>query len=264
MRGTMGTIVTVTLISLVVPLAAQAQPARKVPRVGVLWAGSPPSSPDWKQHSRLLQELHHLGWREGENLGVEFRWAAGRYRYGADLTAELMRLPVDVIVADSEPLIVAAQRAPTTIPIVMISFDDPVEMGFIASLARPGGNITGIDSSFVPSLSMKLLELLKEAVPTVSRVAVLAHQDALATGRILEGLKVAARALGVQPRVLAVVYPHGTGRAALGAPGQSPTDRGRPPGAVAPGGQPPTRECGRLGGAHRRASPARGALGAPD
>jgi putative tryptophan/tyrosine transport system substrate-binding protein len=208
MRRHMGVIVTLVLISLVGPLAVKAQPATKVPRIGVLWAGSPPSAPDWKQHSTLLQELRHLGWREGENLSVEFRWAAGRYRHGADLAAELVRLPVDVLVVDSEPLIVAAQRATTTIPIVMISVDDPVEMGFIASLARPSGNITGIDNSFVLPLSMKLLELLKETVPTVNRIAVLAQQTTPATWRLLEDLKPAARALGVQLHVLAVSGPH--------------------------------------------------------
>jgi putative ABC transport system substrate-binding protein len=207
-RRTMGLIVTLTLISLVGPLAAQAPPARNVPRIGVLYADSPPSAPDWKQRSTLLQELRHLGWREGENLSVEFRWASGRYRHGADLVAELVRLPVDVLVVHGEPLIVAAQRATTTIPIVMRSAADPVEMGFIANLARPGGNITGIDNSFVPPLSAKLLELLKEAVPTVNRIAVLARQTTPVTGQILEDLKPAAQALGVQLHVLAVSGPH--------------------------------------------------------
>jgi putative ABC transport system substrate-binding protein len=206
---TVGLLVTLAFTLLVAPFAAEARQAEKVRRIGVLGAGSPPSAPDWTQHSGLVQELRHLGWREGENLSIESRWAAGRQFYqGADLAAELVRLNVDVIVAYGSPLTRAAQHATTTIPIVMIAADDPVAEGFIAGLARPGGNITGIDNSFVPALSTKLLELLKEAVPTVSRIAVFAHPAVPATGRILEEIDGAARLLGVQPHVLAVYQPH--------------------------------------------------------
>jgi putative ABC transport system substrate-binding protein len=148
----------------------------------VLLPWSPPSAPDWKGTSGFLQELRTLGWREGENLTVEYRWAAGQFYRGSDLAAELVRLPAEVIVAQSRSLIQAAQHATTTIPIVMISGDDPVEEGLIASLARPGSNLTGVDYSFVPELGGKLLALLNEAVPAVTRVAVLVQPTVPGTG----------------------------------------------------------------------------------
>ncbi|HSF32648.1 MAG TPA: ABC transporter substrate binding protein [Candidatus Tectomicrobia bacterium] len=122
---------------------------------------SPPTAPDWKQRAFLLQELHSLGWIEGENLNVEYRWASGQSDRGADLAAELIGPNVDVIVVDSRSLIRAVQQATATVPILMISVDDPVAEGFIRGLAQPGGNITGVDSSFVPELGGKLLEILK-------------------------------------------------------------------------------------------------------
>jgi len=208
MRRTLGLLVTLALGLLWAPLTAEAPSAKPVPTLGVLMPWAPPSEPDWKQHSAFLQELRDRGWREGENLTIEYRWASGRQPYqGADLAAELVRLHVHVIVAQGLSLIRAVQQATSTIPIVMISGDDPVEEGFIASLARPGGNITGVDYSFVPEFSGKLLELLKEAVPTVTRIAVLVYPVVPTTGQMLEHVEVAARALGVQRQVLAVYHP---------------------------------------------------------
>jgi putative ABC transport system substrate-binding protein len=202
-----GLLITLALGFLVAPLAA-AQTPRKVPRIGVLLPQSPPTTPDWKQRSLFLQELRHLGWREGENITVEYRWAAGRVvDRGTDLAAELVRLNVDVIVVNTKSLTRAVQQATTTIPIVMSSVDDPVAEGFIASLAHPGGNITGVDNSLVPEMSGKLLEFLKEAVPAVSRIAVLVHPAVSSAGPILEDIKGAARVLGVQLQVLAVYQP---------------------------------------------------------
>src|SRR5262249_43084543 len=153
-----GGIMTLILSLLATPLAAPVPP-KKVPTIGVLLLDSPPSEPDWKQRSVFLQELRHLGWREGENVTVEFRWASGQFDRVGDLAAELVRLNVDVIYA-TNVFIRASQHATTTIPIVMFSIDDPVAEGFIASLARPGGNITGVDASFIMGLGGKLLELL--------------------------------------------------------------------------------------------------------
>jgi putative ABC transport system substrate-binding protein len=208
-RRTIELLVTLALSFLVATFpAASAPSAKPVPTLGVLMPWAPPSEPDWKQRSGFLQELRDRGWQEGENLTIEYRWASGRQFYqGADLAAELVRLHVHVIVAQGLSLIRAAQQATSTIPIVMISGDDPVEEGFIASLARPGGNITGVDYSFVPELSGKLLELLKEAVPTVTRIAVLVDPLVPTTGQMLEDVEVAARALGVQRQVLAVYDP---------------------------------------------------------
>ena len=200
-------LVTFVLGVLMAPLAAGAQQPKKVPTMGVLRPWRQPSVPDWKQRSVFLQELRTLGWREGENITFEYRWAAGNVKSEADLAAELVGLNVDVIVVDNELLIRALQHATTTIPIVMISIGDPVAAGFIADLARPGGNITGVDASFVPELSGKLLELLTAAVPAVPRIAVLVNPRLAGTGPMLEDTRRAVRALGMQLRVLEAQTP---------------------------------------------------------
>ena len=200
-----GCIVTLTLSLLAAPLTTAAPPG-KMPRIGVLEFGSPPASPDWKASSLFLQELRKHGWLEGQNIMLEYRWAERQPSQLSTLAAELVRLPVDVIVVSNSLAIQTVKQATTTIPIVMLSVGDPVEDEFVADLARPGGNITGV-GGVVPDLSGKLLEFLKEAVPAVTRIAVLAHPAAPATGRILEDLEVGARALGVQPQVLAVYHP---------------------------------------------------------
>ena len=186
-----------------VPLATAAQQSKKMPRVGMLSIVSPPTSPDWKQSSSFLQALRTLGWLEGQNLAIEYRWASGRSDRLATLAAELVRLNVDVIVASDTLAIGAAQHATTTIPIVMLSAPDPVAWGYVASLARPGGNITGV-GGLVQELSGKLLELLKEAVPQVTQVAVLVHPRQPDSGQLVSETAGAARALGVQPALLEV------------------------------------------------------------
>jgi len=149
-----GGIMTLILSLLATPLAAPVPP-KKVPTIGVLTIAPPTSEPDRKQRSVFLQELGHLGWREGENVTVEFRWASGQFDRAGDLAAELVRLNVDVIYVDNAS-IRAVQHATTTIPIVMFAIADPVAEGWIASLARPGGNITGVDASFIIGLGGKL------------------------------------------------------------------------------------------------------------
>jgi putative ABC transport system substrate-binding protein len=116
--------------------------------------------------------MRQLGYVEGKNLVIEHRWADGQYDRLSDLAADLVRLRVEVIVTVGDPVIQAAKRATTTIPIVMASVGDPVGRGFVASLARPGGNITGV-SNFAVALSGKWLEILREAVPHLSQVAIL-------------------------------------------------------------------------------------------
>src|SRR5262245_50104468 len=172
--STVGLLVIFALGTLWLPLAAV--PPKKVATIGVLLPQAPPSEPDWKQRSVFLQELRHLGWREGENVTFEFRWASEQLDRRGDLAAELVRLNVDVIFADSV-FIRTVQHATTTIPIVMFSINDPVAEGFITSLAQPGGNITGVDASFIIGLGGKLLELLTEVVPPNSRVAILSNPD---------------------------------------------------------------------------------------
>ena len=185
-------VVTLVLSLLAVPLAATAQPAGKVWRIGVL--GLLPESP---RAAPFLQGLRELGYVEGQNIAFEWRLAGGQAERFPDLAAELVRLKVDVIVAGDNPAIAAAQRATSTIPIVMVLAMDPVRTGFVGSLARPGGNTTGLTLQ-ATDIQGKALQLLKDAVPTASRVAVL--WDPTEPGRRVQATEaeVAARALGLE------------------------------------------------------------------
>jgi putative ABC transport system substrate-binding protein len=167
----------VILILGVIPtaLVAEAQPG-KVWRIGFL-GGSPPTTPEaaslWEA---LLQGLRELGYVEGQNLAVERRWAEGRAERYHELAAELVALKPDVIVAATTPAVSAAKRATSIIPIVMTLTGDPVGVGLVASLARPGENITGMSVQNSPELAGKRLELLKEAFPSVRRVRLLVNR----------------------------------------------------------------------------------------
>jgi putative tryptophan/tyrosine transport system substrate-binding protein len=156
--------------ALATPLSALAQQQPKVARIGYLAGGFMTENPQNLQAFRA--GLQELGYVEGRNVVIEYRWAEGKFERLPGLAAELVRLPVDVIVAVGDPVIFAAKQATSTVPIVMASVGDPVGRGFIVSLARPGGNITGV-SNFAGTLMAKWLELLKEIVPTLSKVAVL-------------------------------------------------------------------------------------------
>jgi putative tryptophan/tyrosine transport system substrate-binding protein len=178
---------------------ADAQQLGRIPRVGVL----SPSADSFL--SALRQGLRELGYIEGRNISMEYRSAEGRAERLPELAAELVRLKVDVIVTITPPGVRAAKQATSTIPIVMGAVDDAVEQGFVASLARPGGNITGA-SSLNPELSGKRLELLKEAFPKVSRVAVL--REAIGGASSLRATIAAGRALGVQLQILELRDPN--------------------------------------------------------
>ena len=160
----------------------------------------------------LLQGLRDLGYAEGQNLAIEWRYSEGKAERFADLAAELVRLQVDVIVTMSTPAALAAKQATQTIPIVMVYVADPVGTGLVASLARPGGNLTGV-SDMATDLSAKRLELLKEAVPTLSRVAVL--WNAADPGMVLRfrEIEAAARVLGVTVQSQEVHSPQDFARA---------------------------------------------------
>ncbi len=159
--------------ALAAPLACFAQPQRsKVARIGLLEAGSASSSVSRRE--ALIAGLRELGYVEGKNIIIEYRWAEGKYERLPGLAAELVQMKVDVIVASSAVAIRAAQQATTTIPIVMVGTSDPVSSGFVASLARPGRNITGLSNMNV-DVSVKYLELLRAAVPKLSRVTVLVN-----------------------------------------------------------------------------------------
>src|SRR3989442_11327594 len=153
---------------LAAPLAAKAQPREKVPRVGYLSPGSPSEPFRRRRFEAFRQGLRELGYVEGQNIAIESRWAEGKYdRYSA-LAADLVRLKVDVIVAVGGRATQDAQQATRTIPIVMSVVIDPVGSGLVASLARPGGNVTGL-TIMASDLVGKQLELFKEVVPKVSR-----------------------------------------------------------------------------------------------
>ena len=190
-------VLAVLLSILVVPLVGEAQPAGKIPRMGVLAGPSRESV----TYVALRDGLRDLGYMEGQNLVIEWHMSGGRAERFPDLAAELVRLKVDVIVAGDNPAIAAAQRATTTIPIVMLVPMDPVGSGFVASLARPGGNITGLATQF-KELQGKRLQLLKETVPNISRVAVL--WDPTEPGRRAQvtEAEAVARTLGLQLQLL--------------------------------------------------------------
>jgi ABC-type uncharacterized transport system substrate-binding protein len=176
---------------------AEAQQPKKIPRIGYLSAGDPASESPRSEVIRLA--LRELGYVEGQNIAIEYRYSHGKNDRASDLAAELVRLRVDVIVvAGGDPWIRAAKNATKTIPIVMVGVGaDPVEAGLVESLARPGGNVTGI-TNLGPELGGKRLELLKEAVPKLARVAVLYDPASPGTAREMqELLPVAARALGL-------------------------------------------------------------------
>jgi putative ABC transport system substrate-binding protein len=165
-----GFIVTLLLSLLAVPLAAEAQPPAKVPRIGYLSLGSASDTPYILDAFR--QGLRELGWVEGQNIVIALRYAEWQPDRLADVAAELVQLQVDVIVVGNPLTVRAAKHATSTIPIVGVILGSPVETGLVASLARPGGNITGLAEQYA-DLVVKWLELLKEAVPQASRVGVL-------------------------------------------------------------------------------------------
>ena len=184
--------------------SAQAQQPAKIPRLGVLTGGS--ASSDSTRIQAFLQGLRELGWVEGQNIVIEYRHAEGKLDRFKKLAAELMTSRVDIIIAQAPAAVRAAKGASSTIPIVMAHGGDPVAQGFVASLARPGGNVTGL-SNFSAELSGKRLELLKEAFPNVSRVAVIWNPDAPGPVLSFTELEIAANALKVPLQSLQVRGP---------------------------------------------------------
>ncbi len=181
-----------------VPLAAEAQASAKVPLIGFLSSVS-------RTDDALLQPfrlgLRELGYVEGQTIALEYRFAEGRPERLPVLAAELVRLKVDIVVASAPPAPQAAKQATSTIPIVFIVIGDPVAEGFVSSLSRPGGNITGLASA-APDLIGKQLELLKEVVPKLSWVAVLQNPSNHGHPPQLRQAEGAARALGVQLHIV--------------------------------------------------------------
>jgi putative tryptophan/tyrosine transport system substrate-binding protein len=183
---------------------AEAQQAKKVPRIGVLWVYSPTIASPFAEAFR--QGLRGLSYVEGQNIALEERWAEGRFDRLPSLAAELVRLNVDIIVTSSTPGAQAGQQATRSIPVIMTTVSDPVESGLVSSLARPGGNVTGL-SLMHPDLTGKRLELLKEVIPNLSRVAVLSNPANPIIPPLLRETEAAARALGLQLQVVEVRGP---------------------------------------------------------
>jgi ABC-type uncharacterized transport system substrate-binding protein len=179
-------------------LAIAQHPASKIPRIGVLVLGSPSSGTN-----AFLEGLKDLGYVEGRNISIEYRFAEGKEDRLTDLAAELVQLKVDVIVVGGTAAARAVWRLSKTIPIVVPDSADPVGAGLVKSLAQPGGNITGL-TVMSPQLGAKRLELLKDALPKVSQVAVVIRSANPDTEATVKEMKASAQPLGVQAQVVAV------------------------------------------------------------
>jgi putative ABC transport system substrate-binding protein len=182
--------------------SAGAQQPKKIPRIGYL-AFRASLGPGEKA---FLEGLQDLGYVEGKTIVIEWRRTTGKPELLADLAAELVRLKVDVLVAAPTPAVQAAKNATSTIPIVMAFAADPVRTGFVASLARPGGNITGV-SGIMPELAGKRLELLRELFPKLSRLAFLAYRGDPAHGLFVKEAQDAAQSFGIQFQSLVIASP---------------------------------------------------------
>jgi len=178
------------------PLAAKAQQAGKIYRIGYL--STPTRESVERGLDAFLRKLRELGWVEGQNLIIEYRWAEGKVERLPDLAADLVRRKVDLIVAPAGSAVLAAKNATSSIPIVMIFPSDPVEMGLVASLRRPGGNITGTTYTAGSEIFGKQLQILKEAIPHASRVAVLLNPADLSIVNQGKELEAAARSLHIR------------------------------------------------------------------
>jgi len=185
-------LITAILLAFIQPGEAQ-QPAKQMARIGYL-ASTGSAAPD-----AFRRGLRDLGYVEGRNIAFEFRASGGKPERNADLALELVSLKVDLIVAEGAGAIRAAKKATSEIPILMSEVNDPITLGFVVSLAHPGGNITGL-SNLSPELSGKRLELLKEVIPKISRVALLAYRG-VAMRTSIEEAQLAARSSHLQLEV---------------------------------------------------------------
>jgi putative tryptophan/tyrosine transport system substrate-binding protein len=181
-------------VAAVRPLAARAQQGSKLSIIGFLGASTSSNYGQWV-HSFTVR-LRELGWIEGHTATIEYRWAEGRSDLAAEIIVEFVRLKVDVIVTHSTPLVVAAKHATPLIPIVFASAGDPVGDGLVASLARPGGNVTGL-SLQQNDLASKRLGILRQVVPDLRRLAIMADVDNPAPMQEMDEVKKSARTLGV-------------------------------------------------------------------
>ena len=190
--------------ALTAPFGSFAQPQGKVWRIGVLGAGSPAG---WAPMVEALRAgLRELGYIEGSNINIDYRWADGQYDRLPELVADLIRLKVDVIVTHATAGIGAAKRATTTMPIIMASIGDPVASGLLTNLSRPGGNITGL-SVIAPELASKRLELIRELLPRATLVGELVDPANTYWQRVRQDYEQAFRSLRMQPLFVEVANP---------------------------------------------------------
>ena len=199
-RGLVRLALVALLYLLAAPPSVDAQPRENVRRIGFLAGGS--STVSAANVGAFREGLRDLGWVEGQNVVIDFRFAEGRFDRMPDLAAELVRLKADLIVAVPTPAALAAKNATASIPIVMISVPDPVELGLVASLARPGGNVTGVSFSVGIDIIGKELQMLKEAVPRVRSVAILLNPTNPGHALTLGKANADAQALGLSLQFL--------------------------------------------------------------
>ncbi len=183
------------------PLAARAQQPGKLRTIGFLGQSTRSAASEWV--AAFVQRLHELGWNEGRTVAIEYRWAEGREERFAEIAAEFVRLKVDIIVTSGTPQVLAAKHATSVIPIVFAAAGDPVASGLVASLARPGGNATGL-SSLVADLAGKRLELLREVVPALRRLAIMGNVGNPLTVLELGEVQAAAGTLGLEVHTLEI------------------------------------------------------------
>jgi len=177
------------------PLTARAQQPAKLRTIGFLYQSTP--SAESARAAAFLQQLHKLGWIEGSTIAIEYRSAAGRPERMAEIAAEFVQLKVDVIVTSGTATVIALKRATTAIPIVFGAAGDPVDTGLVASLARPGGNVTGL-SILSTDLIGKRLDLLRELVPGLRQLAIMANVDNALTVQEMGNVRAAAGSLGLE------------------------------------------------------------------
>ena len=185
------------------PLAARAQQAKR-PIVGFLGDSTPLAESE--RAAAFARRLHDLGWIEGRTIAIEYRWADGRSDRLAEIAAEFSRLKVDIIVTGGTPAVMAAKQAAPVVPIVFAAVGDPVGSGFVTTLARPGGNVTGL-SSLAVDLAGKRLDLLREAISNLGRLAIMGNVGNPLTVLELGELQAAARQLGLQLDTLEIRRP---------------------------------------------------------
>ena len=183
------------------PIPARAQQGGKLATIGLLGSGTAAAQSQWT--AAFVQRLRELGWTEGRNVTIEYRWAEGRSERFAEFAAEFVRLKVDVILTHNTPPVIAAKQATSVIPIVFATAADPVDTGLVASLARPGSNVTGL-SSQTTDLASKRIELLREVVPGLRQLAFLSQPDNPYVVFDMRQAESAARRLGLETASLEI------------------------------------------------------------